>query len=47
MNRKKKKECRDDAGNRKRFSRTKNPVINIFRKMKEEITYIIIRADMY
>lgn len=41
------KKSRDKAGRIKEFSRKKAPVINICRKMKEEITYIIIRADMY
>lgn len=41
------KKSRDKAGCIKEFSRKKAPVINICKKMKEEITYIIIRTDMY
>lgn len=41
------KKSRDKAGSIKEFSREKFPVINICKKMKEEITSIIIRANMY
>ena len=41
------KKSRDKAGSINEFSREKVLVINICTKMKEEITYIIIRADMY
>ena len=41
------KKSRDKAGSINEFSRKKVLVINICTKMKEEITYIIIRADMY
>ena len=41
------KKSRDKAGSIKEFSRKKVPVINICTKKKEDITYIIVRADVH